>query len=242
VLDADASQNYAINSVLAGASLIIRGPPGTGKSQTISNLIATLAARGKKVLFVAEKRAAIDAVLKRLKQQQLGDLVLDLHGGVVSRRAFAQTIRQALAASRSALPVNRDAELRRVENRRQEVNNYVMALHEPRLPWNLSIYAIRAELLGIPETSHTDLRFRGNALQQLGGEAQETVAEDLAEFTRLGGVNLPSSGSPWAAAKIVSVVEVQTAHALVDGLRRHSLSAALASLRGAADETRLPHA
>jgi hypothetical protein len=65
VLDADSSQNYAINAVLAGENLIVRGPPGTGKSQSISNLIGTLVARGKKVLFVAEKRAAIDAVLKR---------------------------------------------------------------------------------------------------------------------------------------------------------------------------------
>ena len=85
ILDADSSQNYAINAVLAGASLIVRGPPGTGKSQTISNLIGSLVAHGKKVLFVAEKRAAIDAVLKRLHQQKLGDLVLDLHGKMTSR-------------------------------------------------------------------------------------------------------------------------------------------------------------
>src|SRR5262249_32584746 len=57
VLDADSSQNWAINAVLAGESLIVRGPPGTGKSQTISNLIASLIARNKRVLFVAEKRA-----------------------------------------------------------------------------------------------------------------------------------------------------------------------------------------
>jgi MoxR-like ATPase len=66
ILDADSSQNYVINAVLGGQNLIIKGPPGTGKSQTISNLIASLVARGKKVLFVAEKRAAIDAVTKSL--------------------------------------------------------------------------------------------------------------------------------------------------------------------------------
>jgi exonuclease SbcC len=88
--------------VLAGQSLIVKGPPGTGKSQTIANLIASLVARNRKVLFVAEKRAAIDAVTKRLNQKKLGDLLLDLHGGVSSRRAFAQAIGEALAASRVA--------------------------------------------------------------------------------------------------------------------------------------------
>ncbi|MBO0833560.1 MAG: DUF4011 domain-containing protein, partial [Actinobacteria bacterium] len=72
VLDADSSQLHAIDTVLSGRSLVIHGPPGTGKSQTIANLIAALVARGRKVLFVAEKRAAIDAVLSRLKGASLG--------------------------------------------------------------------------------------------------------------------------------------------------------------------------
>ena len=71
MLDADASQHAAIDAVRAGAHLVIKGPPGTGKSQTIANLIAALAAEGKSALFVAEKRAAIDAVLGRL--DRLGD-------------------------------------------------------------------------------------------------------------------------------------------------------------------------
>ena len=132
VLDADSSQNYAINAVLAGQSLIVKGPPGTGKSQTIANLIASLIARGKKVLFVAEKRAAIDAVTKRLRQQNLGELVLDLHGGVSSRRAFAQMIGQALDASRNAPRLDNGAELQRVERRRDQLNAYVLALHDRR--------------------------------------------------------------------------------------------------------------
>ena len=96
VLDADASQNYVINAVLAGKNLIIKGPPGTGKSQTISNLISTLVARGHRVLFVAEKRAAIDAVLRRLDRVGVGDLVLDLHGGVSSKRKMAEALSEAL--------------------------------------------------------------------------------------------------------------------------------------------------
>lgn len=86
ILDADASQIRAIMTVLRGQSLIITGPPGTGKSQTIANLLAALAADGKRALFVAEKRVALDVVCSRLEQAGLGHLLLDLHGGDVSRK------------------------------------------------------------------------------------------------------------------------------------------------------------
>src|SRR5579863_10125670 len=92
VLDADSSQRHAIDTVLAGQSLVIHGPPGTGKSQTIANLIAALVAHGRKVLFVAEKRAAIDAVLSRLKGVDLGDMVLDIHESTRDRQRIANDL------------------------------------------------------------------------------------------------------------------------------------------------------
>src|SRR5690606_29871084 len=90
VLDADASQIAAIETARVGSNLVIQGPPGTGKSQTIANLIAALMADGRRVLFVAEKRAAIDAVHQRLAQVGLDDLILDLYDGVGSRRTVAR--------------------------------------------------------------------------------------------------------------------------------------------------------
>ena len=79
VLDADSSQQFAINAALKGQNLVIEGPPGTGKSQTITNLISSFIAQGKSVLFVAEKRPAIDAVKKRINKVGLEDYFLDLH-------------------------------------------------------------------------------------------------------------------------------------------------------------------
>jgi very-short-patch-repair endonuclease len=239
VLDADSSQNYAINAVLAGRSLIVKGPPGTGKSQTIANLIASLIARGKKVLFVAEKRAAIDAVTKRLTQQDLGELVLDLHDGVASRRAFAQMIGRALDASRNAPRLDNAAELQRVERRRDQLNGYVRALHGTREPWGMSVYDMRARLLGL-EPAPTEFRLRGAALEGLGGAAARQAAEDLAQYARLGGLTLVSRGSPWAGSPIVSAEEVRRADEVLDEVRRHALPGTLAVLGRASSETGLP--
>jgi len=239
VLDADSSQNYAINAVLAGRSLIVKGPPGTGKSQTIANLIASLIARGKKVLFVAEKRAAIDAVTKRLTQRDLGELVLDLHDGVASRRAFAQMIGRALDASRNAPRLDNGAELQRTERRRDQLNGYVHALHGTREPWGMSVYDMRARLLGL-EPARTEFRLRGAALQGLGGAAARQAAEDLAQYARLGGLTLVSRGSPWAESPIISAEEARRADEVLDEVRRHALPATLVMLGRASSETGLP--
>ena len=72
IISCDATQATAIARARTGASYIIQGPPGTGKSQTITNLIADYVARGKRVLFVCEKRAAIDVVFHRLRQHGPG--------------------------------------------------------------------------------------------------------------------------------------------------------------------------
>ena len=239
VLDADASQNYAINAVLAGQSLIVKGPPGTGKSQTIANLIGSLVARGKRVLFVAEKRAAIDAVTKRLNQQKLGELVLDLHGGVSSRRAFAQSVGQALAATRNAPRPDNDWELARVERRREQLNAYVQALHGRRDPWGLSVYEIRARLIGLSRAD-AGYRFRGQAIERLSGAVARQADEDLAGYARPGGLTLAASGSPWSHSPIVSAEEVRRADETLDEIRRHMLPNTRALLGRASDETGLP--
>jgi very-short-patch-repair endonuclease len=238
VLDADSSQNYAINAVLAGQSLIIKGPPGTGKSQTIANLVASLIAQGKKVLFVAEKRAAIDAVTKRLGRQNLGDLVLDLHDGVTSKRAFAQTIGQALTASRTAPRVDNAAELHRVERRREQLNAYVRAVHGRRQPWGLSVYEMRAQLLGLTAAG-TRVRSRGPAIAALGQAAAEQAADDVADYARLGGLTLLTA-SPWASSPIVSADEGRQAYEVLSEVRRHTLPVTQALLERAAAETGLP--
>jgi hypothetical protein len=79
VADADSSQAVVIEEVRRGRSLVVQGPPGTGKSQTITNLIATAVREGKKILFVAEKMAALEVVHNRLERLGLGAICLELH-------------------------------------------------------------------------------------------------------------------------------------------------------------------
>jgi flagellar biosynthesis GTPase FlhF len=86
VVDADSSQTLAVLDALDGRNMLIQGPPGTGKSQTIVNLIAAALAEGKKVLFVAEKMAALDVVKRRLDAAGLGGPCLVLHGSGASER------------------------------------------------------------------------------------------------------------------------------------------------------------
>ncbi len=92
IYDADSSQHSAIIDVLAGKNMVINGPPGTGKSQTITNIIASALLKGKKVLFVSEKLAALDVVRNRLNHAGLGGFCLELHSHKTHKKKFLEDI------------------------------------------------------------------------------------------------------------------------------------------------------
>ena len=94
VVPCDATQTKAIAHARSGDSYIIQGPPGTGKSQTIANLIADFIVRGQRVLFVCEKRAAIDVVYHRLKQQDLHELCCLIHDSQADKKPFVMDLKQ----------------------------------------------------------------------------------------------------------------------------------------------------
>jgi very-short-patch-repair endonuclease len=94
VVPADATQNGAVSLARTGRHFIIQGPPGTGKSQTITNLIADYAGRGLRVLFVCEKRAALDVVFHRLQQSGLDDLCCLIHDSQTDKKAFIVNLRE----------------------------------------------------------------------------------------------------------------------------------------------------
>ena len=97
-IPADGAQLKAVAAAAAGYSFVLEGPPGTGKSQTITNLIAHALDQGKKILFVAEKQAALDVVRGRLAKVGLAPFTLDLHGTEQSPSAIKRQLKDSIDA------------------------------------------------------------------------------------------------------------------------------------------------
>jgi hypothetical protein len=121
VVPADGSQVAAVARAQRGESFVIQGPPGTGKSQTITNMIADFVARGQRVLFVCQKRAALDVVHARLASRHLDGLCTLIHDSQADKKAFVHGLRETYESWLSAeddldpLTVRRDALLARVD-------------------------------------------------------------------------------------------------------------------------------
>ena len=240
VLDADSSQHIAINRVLGGESLVIQGPPGTGKSQTIANLITALIARGKRVLFVAEKRAAIEAVTKRLEQVGLSDLVMDMHGGVTSRREFARTLNDSLERVATIPAHDYSALHRQLQGHRDPLIANDAALHDARDPWKLCVFEVRERVLAIPEGARTQLRLSTEAARSLDSEGFECLSGEIEEWIDLGGHALAKDHPEWHRTEITTPDGARKAFDLVSGLAHEHLPAARHALFTALDENRLP--
>lgn len=150
VVDADSSQIHAMLAVQEGKHLVIQGPPGTGKSQTITNIIADAVGRGKKVLFVAEKMAALEVVKRRLDNIQLGEACLELHSHKANKKELHQELRRVLELGRPSVQKLRE-EVLLLNTHRQELNEYCQAVNEPIGQSGLSVHQITGYLLRINE-------------------------------------------------------------------------------------------
>ncbi len=124
VYDADSSQHSALIDALAHKkNLVIEGPPGTGKSQTITNLIAASIAEGKKVLFVAEKLAALEVVKNRLSLAGLDPFVLELHSNKANKKRVLEEIAKRIAF-RSSNPTDLPKLQQQLEAHRADLRAY----------------------------------------------------------------------------------------------------------------------
>jgi very-short-patch-repair endonuclease len=205
VLDADSTQHRAIVLAGKGQSGVIQGPPGTGKSQTIANLIAQSVAEGRRVLFVAEKRAALDAVIKRLSHPDvgLGHLVLDLHGASVSRKEVMAQIAHALEQIRKAPPADgAEAVHREFEARRRQLNEHARRVNQSREPTGLSFNQMIGRLLRLPAAAKSALRLRGATLAALTAKRADEIKQWILESAANPTLFLGTDPSPWNNADI----------------------------------------
>lgn len=165
VLDADSSQRAAIAAAVAGRSFVMDGPPGTGKSQTIANMIGALLHSGRTVLFVSEKAAALEVVRNRLADAGLENYLLELHSHKASRKEVATALAHSLDNITVAPPGMEALSRSTLVDRRTRLNDYASAMNEVREPLHLSLHyvlGVLAKLSSIPsapvpETPPVDL-------------------------------------------------------------------------------------
>jgi len=191
ILDADASQRKCIHAARTGQSFVMDGPPGTGKSQTIANIIAELMVAGKTTLFVSEKAAALEVVYARLKAAGLSEYLLELHSHKATRREVAQELGRALIAHpRPRSPLS-DNDIASLVARRHELSRYVAAVNEVRAPLGMSVFEAVgrvAKLQSLPAAPWPPV------FKHLDGQLLESLTTAAAALARVWGpVERPDS-------------------------------------------------
>ncbi|QYF72334.1 DUF4011 domain-containing protein [Cryobacterium sp. PAMC25264] len=193
---ADSSQLEAVAEAVGGRTFVLEGPPGTGKSQTITNLLARSLAAGKRVLFVAEKRAALDVVKKRLESVGLGDFSLDLHDKGARPAAARAQIKAALdlrvRADEAALQTNLEA----AQSSRRSLARYADRLHETNAA-GLSLYSARTHEL-TADQGITALAIPAALVAGSTPEIFATLRDVLRRLPEFSDLARPSAVHPWA--------------------------------------------
>ena len=194
VLDADSSQLVAIEWAKRGANFVIEGPPGTGKSQTIANIIAEVLAQNKKVLFVSAKMAALEVVAKRLDECGLGNFCLEAHSHHTSRGALVSDLGKALFETYPlyAPPLER---LTQFAELRAELNAYARALHTPIAPLNQTPFHAFATIATL--TDPPDLYFDLPAIGETDAPQFDAMGERLDNLTARPDVWEHQAEHPW---------------------------------------------
>lgn len=153
ILDADSSQRACIVSARDGRSFVMDGPPGTGKSQTIANIIVELMTAGKTVLFVSEKAAALDVVRDRLTQADLGSFLFELHSQAATRKKVVDDLHATLQQQVVTRALFADSDRQVLVAMRQQLTGHAVAMNETRQPLGRSVFEVLGELGDRPQVA-----------------------------------------------------------------------------------------
>ena len=230
-LDADPAQTDVVAAVAAGHSLRVDAPPGTGRTQTIVNLIGELVASGQRVLVVGSKRAGLTTLLDRLTSAGLDDVVLDLSSVQATREAVNAVIEtaQRLAPSPGgqtdgpAQPASAPARAQREPADDGALRRYLDALHVDRDPWDCSAYELMAAIAAADPDARTAARVPGDALVRYGVGTREALRVKLRAYADLGGLAAAVEITPWSGAAVPTVGAAERIRATVDELRATTL-------------------
>jgi len=229
-LPADSSQLSAIMAAARGKDFVLIGPPGTGKSQTIANLIAQCLAEDKRVLFVAEKVAALDVVYRRLREVGLGEFCLELHSNKTRKLDVLSQLQKSWESQGEADTAGWDAKARLLSRVREQLSTYVERLHH-RHANGLTVYrAIGSVVAGedLPDLhfswptprAHDEAALAG--LRELAGRLQVNAAAVGARNLAAGPL-APVHVKDWSARWQQELV--QTARTLSDASDRFMAAA-----------------
>lgn len=177
-ISADSSQLEAIFEAVNDKSYILHGPPGTGKSQTITNIIANALYKGKRVLFVAEKMAALSVVQSRLEAIGLSPFCLELHSNKTKKSAVLAQLKTTTEVTRTLSPEDYAQQASRLHGLRNELNTYIDALHR-KYHFGFSLYEAITRYLSIDCEEEFD--FPQSAIEDIT-ENTFSEWEDAVEF------------------------------------------------------------
>ncbi len=182
ILDADSSQRACVMAALAGRSFTIDGPPGTGKSQTIANMIGALLHAGKTVLLVSEKAAALDVVADRLTGAGLGGYLLELHSHKAARAEVAASLARALDTMPAPPAASPPGDPETARTPRERLRDYAHAVHRVRDPLGYSLHDVLAMIASLhaapaaPATGQAPVRLTPEVLGEVRGAAAALAA------------------------------------------------------------------
>ncbi len=225
VVDADATQQAAVDAVAAGSHLVIHGPPGTGKSQTAVNLVSTLAAQGRRVLLVSERRSAIETVIRRLDDVGLRDLVLD-PWEPDSLDRLQRTLQNA--STLEATCDETEFVPPALVSAREQLVQHQHAMHAPREPWGVSVDEAQtriSELAALPSPPHSRVRLVGTHLHAIPAERLEEVRSRLVALAEQGAWSTEPGDDPWYRARVVGEDQTRRVRVLVEHLAGGGLEA-----------------
>ncbi|WP_034303696.1 AAA domain-containing protein [Herbaspirillum sp. RV1423] len=223
VVASDATQNAAVGLAHTQRSFIIQGPPGTGKSQTITNLIADYAGRGKRVLFVCEKRAALDVVFHRLKQSGLEQLCSLIHDSQADKKAFIADLKScyeqwiASPDENDSLLTQRAILANALAEQQRRIDAFETAMADVPASLGESVRSVLRRLAQLPEAPEAGAAIRERLpTLSLWDQHRELTQRLHRSMRERFGLDSPAR-HPFASLS-ASIVNEQTAFAKIEGL------------------------